>query len=404
VKGPTSTLYGQNSIGGTMNAISKMPQDVAGGAAALELGSYDHYRGDVDFYGPLSDSVSYRLVGAYQDAGSYVDFARDDRVVLAPSLKFALSDTASLVARVNYQRFDFSPYFGFGAQFLGPSQDDGFAIPDVPRSRSGTAPSNDAGKENLVGQLLLEQRIGEWRLRGSVQYTKTEAANNGLLLFLTDPDGFTDSLAYARDLDSDAYSGELNLFGDVEAFGRSHTLFFGADFAAEDWHLHSRWADYIIGTDSGFSLFAPDYSLLDIPRSRAGYPGLYQEKRRHEMSGLTAQALIRPTDRVTVSLGTRYSHDVQSSRSACCGPGGTLTPDGELEEDAFTHQAGVTFALTPNLACCCRAIPSTRRRARRARSGSRAICPAAVSRIPPRSSRWSAPTSPRAFRERSSSA
>ena len=353
VKGSTSTLYGQNAIGGTMNAISKMPRAQFGGEARMELGSFEHYRADADFYGPLGDSgdFSYRLIGAWQNAGSYIDFARDDRVVIAPTVQYSPSDSTSIIARVNHQRFDFSPYFGFGAQYRGgdPANGDSFRIPDVPRSRSGNAPTNDALKEVTIGQLILEQRVGTWKLRGSAQYEWTEARNNGMLLFTTDPQGFTDSLAYDREVDEHAYSGEVNLFGDVEWLGRSHTLFLGADLSSNDWHLFSRSAAYVAGVDSGFSILDPDYALLDIPATPEDYPDLYRQRTRHRQSGVTAQALIRPADRLTVSLGVRYSHDVLRSRWSCCTPADDFARDDPLKENAFTYQTGVTYALTPRL-------------------------------------------------------
>ncbi|MBL8268893.1 TonB-dependent siderophore receptor, partial [Steroidobacter sp.] len=339
-----------------MNAISKMPKDTFGGSAALQVGSYDQYRGEVDFYGPISSDgdLKYRLVGAYQQADSYIDFAHDDRTIIAPTLQYSPVEGTTITARVNYQRFDFAPYFGIGAQFLGTSLGDpaqlvasNFRIPDVPRSRTGNAPSNDALKEATIAQVMLDQDIGSWKLRGSLQLASIDARNNGVLMFGTDRNGFTDTLAYARDLDSDTYSGEVNLFGDVEAFGRKHTLFVGMDFAEEDWSLFSQSANYVPGSVSGFSIFNPDYSLLDIPTAQADFPTTVRVKRNHRMQGVTAQAMLRPADRVTLALGTRYSHDVNANQIGCCGFASPLGAESELREDAFTYQAGLTFAITP---------------------------------------------------------
>ena len=77
VKGATSTLYGQNPIAGTLNAISKEPTASLGAEVGLELGSYDHYRATGDVHGPLTQSgnLQYRLVGAWMDEDSFLDLA-----------------------------------------------------------------------------------------------------------------------------------------------------------------------------------------------------------------------------------------------------------------------------------------------------------------------------------------
>ena len=357
VKGATSTLYGQNSVGGTLNAISKMPRDSAGGEVALEVGSFDHYRGDLDFYGPLTadGNLSYRLIGAYQDANSYMDFAHDDRVVIAPTIKYAIGENTSIIARVNYQRFEFAPYFGFGAQFLGDFSDPGqltpenFRIPDVPRSRTGNAPSNDALKETSVEQLLLDHEFGSWKLRASAQHARTTADNNGVLMFGTDAAGLTDTLAYARDLEQDSYSAEVNLFGDVELLGRDHTLFFGLDYASLEREVFGRSGEYLVGAGSGFSILAPDYSLLSIPATRADYPSVFGLAGDHELYGFSAQAMIRPADKWIVSIGGRYSKDIEATRFSCCAAGEPFGPEEELKEDSITYQLGLTYALTPRL-------------------------------------------------------
>lgn len=358
VKGATSTLYGQNSIGGTLNAISKMPRDSFGGEVALEVGSFDHYRGDLDFYGPITadGNLSYRLIGAYQDANSYIDFARDDRVVIAPTIKYAISENTSIIARVNYQRFEFAPYFGFGAQFLGddlsdPSQltPENFRIPDVPRSRTGNAPSNDALKETSVEQLLLDHKFGSWKLRASAQHARTTADNNGVLMFGTDAAGLTDTLAYARDLEQDSYSAEVNLFGDVEILGRDHTLFFGLDYASLEREVFSGSGEYLAGADSGFSILVPDYSLLSIPATGADYPSVFGLAGDHELYGFSVQALLRPADQWIVTIGGRYSKDIEATRFSCCATGEPFGPEEELKEDSITYQVGVTYAITPRL-------------------------------------------------------
>lgn len=361
VKGATSTLYGQNPVAGTLNAVSKAPLDTFGGEISVEAGSYHHYRADVDLYGPLTDdgALTYRMVGAYLNEESYVDFAYNKRIVFAPTLQYEFSENTSLIARLNYQDYDFTPYYGFGAQFLGdnigdPAQltADNFRIPPVPRSRTGNNPNNWADKEARFVQSVFEHRFddGNWVVRANAQYSETPGALAGHLDIGTDQNGFTDVELYGSEEDNEVYSGEVNIYGDVEFFGGSHTLFLGADYADLENSFSYAFTD-IFGVDSGFSIFNPDYSLVPFPATPAGYDFLFLFGEKRKISGVTAQALLRPLDGLIVSLGTRYSHDVADTKVGCCDQGVTLEslPAERLEEDEVTFQAGVTYALTDNL-------------------------------------------------------
>jgi iron complex outermembrane receptor protein len=357
VKGSTSTLYGQNAIGGTFNAISKMPQKQFGGSGAVEVGSFDHYRADLDFYGPLTadGDLSYRLVAARLDEQSYLDFVYDRRTVLAPTLKYEFSEDTSLTTRVYYQQSDFSSYNGFGTQFIGTDASDpaqqissNYRVPRVSESRTGNSPWNDSNKEALVAGTQLEHRFGSWMLRSNLQYTDIDTVSPGALVLGTDRDGFSDSVVYVYDADGNTYAGEVNLFGDVELFGRRHTLFFGADYAKENLDSVTS-SNYLPGRTSGFSILTPNYDLLRAPDPAVGYDTIYKSAAENKSSGLTAQVLLRPLDDLTVSLGTRYSHDVQLNRAACCSAGDTLGATQELKANEWTYQTGVTYAVLPSL-------------------------------------------------------
>lgn len=361
VKGSTSTLYGQNSVAGSLNAISKMPQDTFGGEVSLETGSYDHYRADLDLYGSLNSSrtLTYRLISAYQNEHEFVNFSHGDRIVLAPTLRYEVSDDTSIIARVNYQKDNFTPYYGVGAQFLGTDigdisqlTSDNFRVPPISRKETGNSPFNRATKEAFFAQTTLDHRFRDssWKMRTNVQYSNIPDHLQGSLDLGTDAAGFSDAELYASDSENETYAGEVNLFGDVELGGRRHTLFFGVDYA----NLRSDGKYYftdLFGVDDGFSNFHPDYSLRPFPAMRGDYDSLSILADRHEMSGVTMQTLLRPLDGLMVSLGVRYSHDVLRSRSACCDIDSTLEglAADRLAVNKFTKQLGVTYSVTGDM-------------------------------------------------------
>jgi len=362
VKGATSTLYGQNSVSGTLNAISKQPTDHFGAQLDAEAGSYQHYRVQGDVHGPLDDAgkLSYRLVGAYQDEDSYLDFGGSKVVAFAPTLRYQISDATAVTARVIYQETTFTPSFGFGAQFIGTDESDpaqlvpgNFIVPRTPRDRSGAAPWNRTEKDATFAQAVLEHQFAnDWQLRGNVQYQKVRGDADAFQTWNTDRNGETFAYMYGREQENESYGAEVNLFGDVEIFGHEHTLFVGADYA----ELDTDTLDLGQSGPAGFSILNPDWSAIPVHRRAADYDFFYDSENRREISGLTAQILARPMDGLMVSIGARYSRDITRNRlrsgdtpdvqDHAVAPYGDWT---ELKANKVTMQGGITYELMPQL-------------------------------------------------------
>jgi iron complex outermembrane receptor protein len=114
VRGPASVLYGQGSIGGLVNLVSKMPTFQTGGEASLVYGSYNRKEAMGDVNVTLSDSLAVRLVGRVRDADTYVDHVPDDRVMFAPSIRWQPTPDTNVVLTGLYQEDD----TGSTSQFL----------------------------------------------------------------------------------------------------------------------------------------------------------------------------------------------------------------------------------------------------------------------------------------------
>jgi iron complex outermembrane receptor protein len=73
LRGPQGTLYGRNSIGGTINTISKKPTSSFYGEGRLAYESYDRQVVEAAVSGPLADWLRVRLYGnnTNQDGGYY---------------------------------------------------------------------------------------------------------------------------------------------------------------------------------------------------------------------------------------------------------------------------------------------------------------------------------------------
>lgn len=373
IKGSTSTMYGQSQIAGTLNAISKKPQAERGGSLSVEGGSYDHYRADFDVYGAITkdERLQGRLVTAYLDEGSYVDHGFNQRYVVAPSIKYQFSDDTSLLVRAQYQNYDFSVDFGRGLQYIGgdPDAAESYRLPNVSRSLYTLGmPVSKAATEALFLQAVAEHRFGNsWMFRGSVQSNHFDGERHALGHYgVMSPEGLLPVTLYDNENDDDVFSGEVNLFGEVELFGREHTLFFGFDYARYD---GSQRQGYLVasGERTGFGINNLDFSLLPRhPATIRDYdadrlvPGTYDEvglyKGRYDNKeyGVTVQAVLKPTDNLKVILGTRYSNAKLATVDMCCSMeeydyDGPFGPYQRIETDAWTYQAGLTYAFTPQI-------------------------------------------------------
>ena len=114
LRGPQGTVFGQNSVGGTINIITVQPTfDAVKGYTELEFGSFDllHVRTAINL--PLSSTFAIRLAGDFDKQDGYVvatevpgDFHLNDthNYHVRMTALFQPSDDFSLVASVDYSK------------------------------------------------------------------------------------------------------------------------------------------------------------------------------------------------------------------------------------------------------------------------------------------------------------
>jgi iron complex outermembrane receptor protein len=366
VKGPTSTLYGQNSVGGLLNAVSKLPQQRFSGRFSIEGGDFSEYRADVDLTGALfaSDAWSFRLIGAHEDGDSYIDFAGRNRTLVSPSIQFEPSESTRFILRATYQRDDslygWTPILQLAGDGTGSVFErvlsEGLQIADVPRSRFFAMPWNGDEREVQFIQFQGEHDFAnDWKLRAHAQHSKLDqATHNFYVQGPFDENGFAYfTSAYGVEVDSTLYAGEVNIFGDIELFGRRHTLFLGADFSRLENELRLSFGGLSFGYEGSlFNAFDPDYTAVP-PHAAVDdqYAYVYDDDDEIQMFGGTVQLILRPSERLSLLLGGRQTEDHVIDR----GRGGAL-PGSEVDLLPFTRQktdfsrfvmqGGATFALT----------------------------------------------------------
>ncbi len=138
VKGPSSFLYGQVAPGGIVNVITKSPQPRFAASADASVGSYGQYQVQADLTGPLSPTLSYRLVASYdQDIHYWEPYDAQSRNA-SPALRWQPSDRLSLSLKYeNYRKLESpqlmqKPGYGRQAGLLPTAADPNLQGVDVP--------------------------------------------------------------------------------------------------------------------------------------------------------------------------------------------------------------------------------------------------------------------------------
>lgn len=116
LKGPSSVLYGQGSLGGVINLSSKLPQQEFAAQVWAQYGTFERKQLAADITGALDSEGKflYRLIVLGRDSESQTDYVSDDSQVFAPSFTWHASDATDITLLANIQQ----DKTGTGTQFL----------------------------------------------------------------------------------------------------------------------------------------------------------------------------------------------------------------------------------------------------------------------------------------------
>ena len=378
LKGSSSSLYGQSFVAGTLVLVSKQPEKEFGGSASVEYGEFNHTAVQFDVHGSLtSDQSLYgRLVIAGLDEGTSFDNLSNKHVTISPSLRFDISSRDSLTWLLTDTYFYNGAGFGFPLAFNaagpgGAANGANYSIPEIPLNQLGfLQPPWSKQKGNWLNtSLRYEHLFGDsWHLSVAAQHYSADFTQKfgwvgAFSPISTNKTANTDVYLYWESERDTQWAGEVNLFGDVEAFGHKQTIFFGADRTESVLGVEPYAGYFLGGNTTGFNVYQPNWSLIPDPgwSESAFHPGgIYAGafavayRRVHINQGAEINLLLRPSDNLTINLGTRHSSFTESLNRACCSeplPPMTLQPSPPVRPDqsAWTYQAGANYAITQGI-------------------------------------------------------
>lgn len=227
IKGPSLFM---NSIGdpaGTFNVVTKQPTGRNNYAASIMFGSYDFYRASADLDGLLNKKgkLQYRFNVMGMKSHSFVKYDFNNRLVIAPVIKYLISESNTLTGAYTYQKFS------YGLMSPIVMTPNGFGT--LPRDFTISEPSLNAYQPTDQSAALNFQHVfnENWRITTIVAFMQND--NSGAYLWVTKANGLNPNVLLRNpkyDLTrSIVYSEQAFINGKLKTGSFNHEILAGID-------------------------------------------------------------------------------------------------------------------------------------------------------------------------------
>jgi len=363
LKGGSALLFGNVAPGGIVNLVTKTPQFKSGGEIAMQIGSFAFYKPSIDFYGPLSKSIAFRINGSYENSESFRDVVKNERLYINPSLLFVINPKTQITVQGDYLSADWTPDFGTG--IIGKQ------ILDLPRNTFyGSLWSNGTTKSASASTLVNHSFNDNWKLNFNASFQNYDRGSystaqlSGLETYAT-PGDWNRGLTKNKNLEQ-IFGDQLSLQGNFNTGSVKHQIFTGVDWensfaTAYTYTFNEKYV--ITGTKNGQPVygptlydtinlftFDPNNQRMDIPVTDRATQIAKTDTNRF---GAYFQDFISITDKFKVLAGIRWSWqeaEVSTYKETAAGAGNpensvpTITP--KRLDNAFSPKAGLVYQPT----------------------------------------------------------
>ncbi|MCX8477132.1 MAG: TonB-dependent siderophore receptor [Sphingomonas sp.] len=335
IRGANAIMSGVGNPSATINYVRKRPTDTFKASASAQFGSWDQKRFEADVSGPISDTVSARVIFAHEDRDSWLDYNHVDRNVFGALVSWKV--TPDLTATVGYSRQE-NKADGVLWGALPLLYTDGTRI-DYPVSASTSA---DWTYWNVTDQSVfaeLDYQIGGgWSAKGVLTYKRFEELAK-LLYAYGNPDRTTGlgvgGMSGIYPSTYDQYLGDFYASGPVKLFGREHQLAFGVSTARSD---ALEWEDFYLGAIDFPAV--RDWGRLQV--AEPAYPGEY-------LAADYTDRLTRAYGAAHVNFSDNLKAVVGASAMWIKSTGTSYGTDQSRKESGVSPYIGAVYDVTPHL-------------------------------------------------------
>jgi iron complex outermembrane receptor protein len=321
IKGPSSMLYGQSSVGGLLNLVSKRPQAERRNELQLQYGSFDRKQIAFDSTGPLDDdgTLLYRVVAIGRDSQTQVDHTKDNRLVFMPSLTWRPNEQFEWTLMANVQKDDGGTTSGF--------------LPH--RGTVLSAPYGEIGSERFVSEPGFDEYDTEqkaltsqmswrlddtWTLRQNLRWQKSKVSYQtmyGWPPVLGADDRTVNRVWSVSKPEVTIWSADHQAESRFDTGALQHTLLMGVDYrhAVTDSRSARGVATPLDLYDPVYGTFDPSgITLSDVPQQRAVQKGLYVQDQIRLDKWLATLGLRKDWADTRVEDGNRQKDDAVTGR------------------------------------------------------------------------------------------
>ncbi|AHJ65596.1 TonB-dependent siderophore receptor [Granulibacter bethesdensis] len=261
LRGANAALYGSGQLGGIINAVSKQPRLDHTNEVQVQGGSFNRIQGAADLGGKLTDDGSWlwRLNGLMRKSDTFVDNVLNNRIYVAPSVKWS-GEKTTVTFLSSYMQID----AGSAAQFLPAI---GTVFPSrygyIRQSLNTGDPNYDvySKREVSVGYLAEHHVTDRWTLRQNLRFMHEDLNYRTVTT--------TGLVANQRSITRQAQQ-QLNMFNTLAVDNQSevhfatgpvtHDLLTGVNITTQ--FISTRRGQ---GTGPSLDLYAPVYRSVTAP-------------------------------------------------------------------------------------------------------------------------------------------
>lgn len=354
LKGGNAMLYGNVAAGGVVNLITKKPRFNFGGSAGFNAGSWNSYKPTLDFYGPISKNVAFRVNGTYETAESFRDVVESQKYYFNPSLLFNIGTKSQLIVEADYLKNDFTPDFGIGAI---ENNDKSYSLNTfLPRNAFVGADWQFQNTQQATAGITFNHQFNDlWTLNtvASFQnYTKDYFSTERVVWSYDNANRLKWNRPVNKTYNEQNYTSlQVNVNGEFNTGSVKHKVLVGSD---GDYGTADAYTYNLSQTNYGTNGSTNGTVYLDDPASWASgeMPTATKKERTRiptQRFGIYAQDFISLTDKFKVLAGLRWSYLENLDTEKKSFVNGSSSNVAGTVDHALSPKAGLVYIPNENL-------------------------------------------------------